>query len=85
MEYTPSQLREWAEAISSGNWPMFGHEVASAFIDHAAKIEECERLRKALEHQRTALMIVRDRQSGSASVKDLNKGIALIDAALKGE
>lgn len=50
---------------------------------HADKIEECERYRKALIHQRTALQIVRDRQRGNVGIDDLNKGIALIDAALK--
>ena len=39
-------------------------------------------LREALRHQRNALVIVRDRQGGGASIDDINQGIRQIDAAL---
>ena len=91
MDYTTEKLRAMAE-----NWDdaakvqgdlrrTESQSNAKQLRAHAAKIEECERYRKALIHQRNALQIVRDRQHGNVSIDDLNKGIALIDAALKGE
>lgn len=54
-----------------------------------ALLEDIDRMREkihvlgeALKHQRTALMIVRDRQGGRASDKDIDQGIKQIDAAL---
>lgn len=58
-------------------------EQLSAMTSMAEKFgQERNRLRAALEHQQSALRIVRDRQRGVVSVADLNQGIALIDAAL---
>ena len=44
--------------------------------------EELEKARAALEHQRTALCIIRDRQHGRVSAEDLNQGIRQIDQTL---
>jgi 6-phosphogluconate dehydrogenase len=59
------------------------------FAKARAEHDELERLRsenaellKALEHQRTALLTVRDRQGGHVSIEDLNKGIKQLDAAI---
>lgn len=50
-----------------------------AFVPRAV----ADALAKALMHQRNALITVRDRQHGQASLNDLTQGISQIDAALE--
>jgi hypothetical protein len=51
-------------------------------IEIASLRAQLEEARAALEHQRTALCIIRDRQLGRVSEEDLNKGIRQIDQTL---
>ena len=39
MTYTAEQLREWAEAIESGNWPIGGEVIAPILLAHATAVE----------------------------------------------
>ena len=60
-----------------------GHAQLVEMLARAEKAEaENTALREALRHQRNALVIVRDRQGGGASIDDINQGIRQIDAAL---
>lgn len=38
MTYTAEQLREWAEAIESGNWPIGGEVIAPILRAHAVAV-----------------------------------------------
>jgi chromosome segregation ATPase len=60
-----------------------GADQVNADLKRGREAEEgLEKARAALEHQRTALCIIRDRQLGRVSEEDLNQGIRQIDQTL---